>query len=123
MMETVLDILLKWAIPFVCTAIASASIAYVKGVREKSKKQEEEEQNEAKAIKDGLQCLLRAELIRGRDKYVQKGYCPVYARESLDKAYDAYLALNGKNVVTGIYEEIKKLPTVDHPFDNDHTEG
>ena len=102
----VLDIILKWAIPFLCTTIASACIAYAKGVRAKNKK-------EADALRGGLQSLLRAEIIRAHDKYTARGFCPVYARESLDKAYAAYYDLKGENIITDLYNDLKKLPNTD----------
>ena len=63
-----------------------------------------------KAIKNGIQCLLRAEIIRSHEKYMEKGYCPIYAKEALTRAYKAYHALKGNDVATELYEETLRLP-------------
>ncbi len=56
-------------------------------------------------IENGLQCLLRAEIIRSHDKYKDKGFCPLYAKEALTRAYKAYHALGGNDVATSLYNE------------------
>lgn len=66
---------------------------------------------ERKAIKDGLQCLLRAEIIRSYEKYLDKGYCPVYAKESLKRGYNAYHQLDGNDVATDLFRRVMALPT------------
>lgn len=63
-----------------------------------------------KALKGGLLSLLRAELIRSHDKYIQKGFCPLYAKEALEKAYNAYSALGGNGAMKQVYEETMALP-------------
>lgn len=63
-----------------------------------------------KAVKNGIQCLLRAEIIRAHEKYADKGYCPIYAKEALTRAYTAYHALKGNDVATELYEETLHLP-------------
>jgi diacylglycerol kinase family enzyme len=63
-----------------------------------------------KAIQDGLQSLLRAEIIRQHEKYTQRGDCPVYAKDALRREYDAYHALGGNGVVTDLYKDIISLP-------------
>lgn len=61
-------------------------------------------------IANGLQCLLRAEIIRAHDKYTQKHSCPIYAKESLTRAYAAYHALGGNDVATDLYRQCMELP-------------
>ena len=63
-----------------------------------------------KSLKNGLQCLLRAEIIRSYDKYIEKGEIPIYAKEALEKEYKAYHKLGGNDVATGLYTELMKLP-------------
>lgn len=58
----------------------------------------------------GTQCLLRAEIIRQHEKYMDRGYCPVYAKESLTKEYQAYHNLGGNDVATALYEQLMSLP-------------
>lgn len=63
-----------------------------------------------KALKAGQLALLRAEIIRGHDKYTKKEACPIYAKDALTKAYQAYHALGGNGTITSLYNEIMELP-------------
>lgn len=73
---------------------------------------EEMRQNDrTNQLESGVQCLLRAEIIRSHEKYMDKGFCPVYAREALSRAYEAYHALGGNGTITGLYNQIIALPT------------
>lgn len=61
-------------------------------------------------LTNGVQCLLRAEIIRAHEKYSQKRFCPIYAKESLTRAYAAYHALGGNDVATDLYRQCMELP-------------
>lgn len=63
-----------------------------------------------KAIRAGLQCLLRAEIIRTYDKATEKEFCALYAKEALTRAYKAYHALGGNDVATELYHDVMNLP-------------
>lgn len=63
-----------------------------------------------KNIADGVQCLLRAEIIRSHEKYIDKQFCPIYAKESLTREYNAYHALGGNDVATELYHQLMELP-------------
>lgn len=64
---------------------------------------------EDQAVSDGLQCLLRAEIIRSYEKYSEKGYCPLYAKEALTRAYNSYHELGGNDVATDLYDKIMDM--------------
>lgn len=63
-----------------------------------------------KAMQDGLQCLLRAEMIRQHEKSTERGFCPIYAKDALRREYEAYHALGGNGVITDLYNDIIDLP-------------
>ena len=65
----------------------------------------------SKQIESGLQSLLRAEIIRSHEKYMDKEYCPVYAREALTRIYESYHALGGNGTMTELYKQVMALPT------------
>lgn len=90
-----IDLIIKWAIPFVC----GSGITFIVSLIAKNK-----------ALKNGLQCLLRAEIIRAYDKYTQKSEIPIYAKEALEKEYKAYHKLGGNDVATKLYNELIELP-------------
>ena len=62
------------------------------------------------AIENGLQSILRAEIIRQHEKHTERHYCPLYAKEAMVKVYDAYHALGGNGMMTRFYHEIIALP-------------
>ena len=73
----------------------------------RKKKLSEREKN----IENGLQSLLRAEIIRSHEKYMDREYCPVYAREALTRIYESYHALGGNGTMTELYKQVMALPT------------
>lgn len=81
------------------------NILYTNHARKSAAKSKED-----KALEDGLQCLLRAEIIRTHDKYTSRGYCPIYAKESLRRAYKAYHNLGGNDIATALYNACMLLP-------------
>lgn len=107
MWMTVVEAVIRWAVPFILGGAVSAAV----GATKKMKKREEELKTKYSALEDGIQCLLRAEIIRNHDKYTAKGFCPIYAREALTRAYSAYHALGGNDVATELFHDTLKLPT------------
>lgn len=91
---------IKWIIPFLCGGVATGCITYIKMHRKRET-----------ALETGVQCLLRAEIIRNHDKYMERKHCPIYAKEALRRAYTAYHALGGNDVATRLYDEVMELPT------------
>ena len=65
-----IQIFLQWLIPFACGALVSVCTALFT-MRRKERKRE-------KAVENGVQCLLRAEIIRQYEKWVDRGYCPIF---------------------------------------------
>lgn len=70
--------------------------------------------NEQESVKMGLQALLRDRIIQAYNVYQEKGFCPIYARESIDELVKQYHNLGGNGVITDLFEKIKSLPTELH---------
>ena len=109
-METILKIL-----PYILNvasgiilAICTATISRARTDREKDKAEREEKEQ---AISDGLQALLRESIVTAYNKYTEKGFCPIYAKESLKKAYKSYHALGGNDVAEGLYHQLLAMPS------------
>lgn len=85
------------------TTIGNALLTHF--LNRKDKKTDEE-----KALCSGVQCLLRAEIIRSYEKYAEKGYCPLYSKQALTTAYKSYHALGGNDVATDLYEKVMDMP-------------
>ena len=70
-----------------------------------------EEHQKSEAIAEGVQSLLRESIVSNYNRYHGKGYCPIYAKESVKKVYKAYSDLGGNDVATGLYKELLEMPT------------
>ena len=92
-------------VALITSAVTIFNVLYTNITHRRKKKSADEQ-----AIEDGLQCLLRAEIIRCHDKYTDRKYCPIYAKESLRRAYTAYHNLGGNDVATQLYNECMALP-------------
>lgn len=75
----------------------------------------------SKAMQSGLQSLLRAEIIRQHEKYTDRGYCPIYAKDALRREYESYHLLGGNGVITDLYNDLIALPET--PPHENITEG
>lgn len=71
----------------------------------------EKEQKKNDAIAEGVQSLLRESIVTNYNRYSDKGFCPIYAKESLKNVYKAYHDLGGNDVATDLYEKMLKMPT------------
>lgn len=109
-MNEILELVIKWAVPFICGSVIAGLTAVIKMTRNRAKELENTLKIKNSAMEDGLQCLLRSELIKDHDKYFTKGYCPIYAKEAMKRAYNAYHNLGGNDIATKLYEDTMKLP-------------
>ena len=89
-------------------AICTATINKARTDREKDKADREEKEQ---AISDGLQALLRESIVTAYNKYTDKGFCPLYAKESMKKVYKSYHALGGNDVAEGLYHQLLTMPS------------
>ena len=84
-------------------AIITAIVGF--GYKNLSKRlKTEHKKNEA--IADGMQSLLRESIVDNYNKYTDRGYCPIYAKESIKKVYTAYHNLGGNDVATELYHKL-----------------
>lgn len=61
------------------------------------------------AIADGVQALLRESIVSNYNKYLDKGFCPIYAKESIKRVYAAYHALGGNDVAAKLYDKLLSM--------------
>jgi hypothetical protein len=67
--------------------------------------------SQIKAMKLGLQALLRAQLLSDWHKWMEKGYAPIYARENFENCWRQYHALGKNGVMEDIHTRFFELPT------------
>lgn len=69
-----------------------------------------QKKKENDALKAGLQALLRDRIIQAYNHYVQdKGWIPIYAKESIDACYRSYEALGDNGVIDNLMQQINEL--------------
>lgn len=66
----------------------------------------QEEQKKSDAIAEGVQSLLRESIVQNYNKYQDREYCPIYAKESIKRVYEAYHDLGGNDVATKLYNTL-----------------
>ena len=66
----------------------------------------------------GVQALLRSKMIDEYNKWSERGYAPIYARENFQNMYNQYHNLGMNGVMDDLLEKFKELPT-----QKEHTEG
>ena len=99
MTGTIIAAIISCCVSFFLGGALSFMVAKFKGAVKKEK-----------ALQDGMQSLLRDKLIEFHDKYTERGYCPIYAKESARRSYEAYHELGGNGVITKLFNDIMSLP-------------
>lgn len=66
---------------------------------------------DTEAVKLGLQALLRSQMISDYNKYSEKGFAPVYARDNFENCWKQYHSLGGNGVMDDLHEKFLDLPT------------
>ncbi len=62
-----------------------------------------------KALKLGMQAILRDRIIEQYNKWTEKDFIPIYALENVEAMYLEYHALGGNGTITKLYEELQEL--------------
>lgn len=83
--------------------ILSSIIGYLVGRMKKQRK-------ETKALSLGVQALLRAQMISDYNKYKEKGYAPIFAKQNFENLWTQYEALGENGVMSELHSEFMQLP-------------
>ncbi len=68
------------------------------------------EQKKNAAIAEGVKSLLRESIVQNYNKYQDREFCPIYAKESIKRVYEAYHNLGGNDVATKLYNTLLDMP-------------
>ena len=96
---TVYNWLSLFGVPAIFGALTAALISQAKSAHK-----------ENKALKAGIQALLRAQMISDFNKWTEKGYAPIYARENFENCWERYHALGANGVMDDIRNKFLALP-------------
>lgn len=67
-----------------------------------------------KAVQMGVQAMLRAQMITYYDCYEEKGFAPIYARDSFENCWEIYEKLGKNGVMQDLRNKFLALPTRDN---------
>ena len=82
-----------FSVPTIVFAIVKYLLAQIKGVRL------------------GVQALLRAQMISDYNKWEERGYAPIYARQNFENCWMQYHALGANGVMDDLHTRFLALPT------------
>lgn len=66
---------------------------------------------DTEAVKIGIQALLRSQMISEYNKWEDRGYAPIYARDNFENCWKQYHALGVNGVMDDLHEKFLDLPT------------
>ena len=66
---------------------------------------------DSKALKAGVQALLRSQMISDYNKWSEREYAPIYARENFENCWKQYHSLGVNGVMDDLHEKFLELPT------------
>lgn len=95
--------MIEQMISHVLNLILGGVVSYIFALYRQKKKEND-------ALKAGLQALLRDRIIQAYNHYVQdKGWIPIYAKESIDACYKSYEALGDNGVIDNLMQQLNEL--------------
>lgn len=65
-----------------------------------------------RALRLGVQALLRAEMISEYHHWKEKGYAPIFAKENFENCYKQYHSLGANGMMDSLRSEFLQLPTI-----------
>ena len=74
----------------------------------------------AKAVKLGVQAMLRAQMISEYNKAKDKGYAPIYSKDNFENMWKQYHNLGMNGVMDAIRDDYMSLPNRKEEALNEH---
>lgn len=102
LLEFIQSHMFEWIYGIISLALAGLYQNVLKHLRREQKKND--------AIVEGVQSLLRENIVHNYNKYQEREYCPIYAKESIKRVYEAYHNLDGNDVATKLYNTLLEMP-------------
>ena len=79
-------------------------------IQEEEKKKREEQEKKSKAIENGVQALLRNELIKNFREYKIKGEATLLDKENMEHMFTEYFNLGGNGMMEEVHDEFLAIP-------------
>lgn len=100
------EFILKYWVEVLLTSVC----AFVSFTYKKIKKRFEEQDTKRKAIENGVQALLRNELIKNFREYKRIGEITLLDKENMEHMFAEYFNLGGNGMMHEVYDEFKQIP-------------
>lgn len=101
---SIYQVLCLFGIPSIFVTVVVALFKYLFAENKRSKE-------ELKAVKKGIQALLRAQMVNEFKSWSEKGYAPIYARQNFENCWQQYHTLGANGVMDDIHNKFFELPT------------
>ena len=79
--------------------------------------------SQIKGVRLGVQALLRAQMISDYNKWEDRGYAPIYARQNFENCWKQYHALGANGVMDDLHAKFLALPTEPTNKEENHHGG
>ena len=96
--------LYQWLCFLGVDALAGGVLAWIVSTIKKDRKDKRD-------MKLALQAILRRDMIEDYHKWMERGYAPIYARQSFENCWNRYHSLGFNGVMDDIHEKFLELPT------------
>lgn len=93
----------NYFVEILCGAIVAVLSWFLKRISGKIRRLE--------LVEGGMQALLRDRIIQAYNKCVDRGYCPIYERDNIEKLYASYHELGGNGTITELMNKVRVMPT------------
>ena len=103
----ILQIILSYLIPTVLGGL----LGFISTKLKKNKEKEEEEKKKINVLEQGVQALLRNEIIRRYREFESKGEISILDQENLDEMFIQYQNLGGNGTVKKMMNDLYELKT------------
>ena len=98
-------------VPSLFAGLIGWLIAELKEKKLRRTMEKAEESEEIKALKMGVQALLRANMISEYNKWSERGYMPIDVKDSFENVWKQYHAMGKNGVMDDIHNKAVALPT------------
>lgn len=100
------EFIIKYWIEFILSCVVGILSFTLTRITQQFKKEIEDQ----KALKLGIQAMLRDRLIQAYNRHTRKGFCSIQDRDNITNLYEQYHSLGVNGVMDGLYEEMMELP-------------
>ncbi len=94
--DSMMDFIIKYWVEFLLTGVTGGIVYVFK---------------QYIGLKQGMQALLRNEIVRIYDTHMKLGYCSSFMKENVKDMYESYHMLKGNGLVTSMVNQLYDLPT------------